>query len=659
VAQPVAPAAAQPQAAVPGAQAQPAAAAVPATPSAEPPLAWDLLHRRYNSWNGPTGGLFLLDGRAGEPGAVRVQLGLDAFGGSDYLHDGDHIEVAGQTLALSVTAQENFEFFAGLANRASTQTRPSEVSLDALGDVTLGGKFGGRLSKVTDLGGDLRIILTNKTGGGGFEWGATNLWIRSALSFDLQGLEKPVPFVARFNIGYLFDNTAQLVTDVEDARYARLTGAARKSDETEHLVSRFERLATGVNRFDRMTLGVGFEVPLQVAERFYLHPVAEWQLGLPVNRQNYDCPYVANIEDAGTAQSPQDSCYERDPGVVPMNLALAVRVVPPVRGLSGLIGVDIGLTGTSLFVRELSPNLPWRVLFAVSYDYDARPAPPPVVIEQPLVPVAASVAQATGRVQGVVTATDGTPIADARVNFTDRTLTALATGTDGRFTSEPLPPGPVGIQATHPEYEPGSCTAVIAELGGDAEVHCTLGAKPLVGKVQGQVLDSSGPVTGARVMFTGPSEVPLLMTDARGAFMAENLSPGVYTVKIEAGGYFARQLKANVEPRSTTLVNPTLARRPITPVISVRADAVVAPTLRFQGESTELDGSSLAAVAELADLLLTRTDLYLQIQGYGVDAVAMARALVIKQRLVEAGVPEIRIEAVGGGQRSMRFVLHR
>jgi hypothetical protein len=300
------------------------------------------------------------------------------------------------------------------------------------------------------------------------------------------------------------------------------------------------------------------------------------------------------------------------------------------------------------------------VLFAISYDYDARPPPPPVIVEQPVPVAAAPVAPPTGRVQGIVSATDGTPIADARVSFTDRTLTALATASDGRFTSEPLPPGAVGLAATHPDYEPGTCTAVIADLGGDAEVRCTLGAKPLVGKIQGQVLDSAGSaVAGARVMLQGPTDVPLLVTDARGAFMVENLSPGVYTVKVEAGGYFMRQLKANVEPRATTLTSPTLTRKPITPAIQVRDDAVVAPTLRFQGESTELDASSLSAVAELADLLLNRTDLYLTIQGYGVDAVAMARALVIKQRLVEAGVPEIRIEAKGGGKRSMRFVLHR
>jgi hypothetical protein len=655
VAQPVAPTA--PVAVAAPAVGAPPLAAVPASP--EPPLAWDLLHRRYNTWNGPTGGLFLLDGRAGVPGAVRVQLGLDAFGGSDYLHQGDHIEVAGQTLSLSATAHENFEFFAALANRSSTQTRPGSVSLDALGDVTLGGKFGGRLGSVLDLGADIRMILVNKLAGGGFDWGATNLWLRSALSVDLQGLAKPVPFVARFNIGYLFDNTAQLVSDTEDTRFRRLSDAAPRADETRQFVNRFERLANGVNRLDRFTFGVGFEVPLQLAERFYLHPIAEWQLGLPVNRQNFDCPFEAGTPKIGTKDSVVDGCYERNPAVLPMNLAFGVRVVPPVRGLSALVGVDIGLTGTSKFVRELAPNLPWRILFAISYDYDARPVEPQVIVQPAAAASAVLPATALGRVQGIVSSSDGAPISDARVTFTDRVLTALATGSDGRFASEPLTPGPVALQASHPDYEPGSCSAVIAEQGGDTGVRCTLAPKPRVGKVQGQVVDGSGgAVTGARVMFSGPTN-NLFITDTQGAISADNLLPGVYSVKVEAGGYFMRQLKANVEARSTTLLSATLTRKPITPSIQVRDDAVVAPSLRFQGESSELDGSSLGAVAEIADLLLNRSDLYLQVQGYGSDAIAMARALVIKQRLVEAGVPEIRIEAVGGGKHAMRFVLHR
>ncbi|HEY2733510.1 MAG TPA: hypothetical protein VGI70_05975, partial [Polyangiales bacterium] len=108
------------------------------SPAAPSEVAWDLLHRRYNSWNGPTGGLYLLDGRTGEPGAVRAQLAIDGFAGSSVFLQGDHVTVSNQSLSLSVTATENLEFFATLNNRTANETRPDNRSLDAIGDVSIG-----------------------------------------------------------------------------------------------------------------------------------------------------------------------------------------------------------------------------------------------------------------------------------------------------------------------------------------------------------------------------------------------------------------------------------------------------------------------------------------------------------------------------------------
>jgi OmpA-OmpF porin, OOP family len=633
-----------------------------AAPTAPTEVAWDLLHRRYNTWSGPTGGLFLLDGRAGEPGAIRVQLGLDGFVGSNILLEGDHISVSEQSLSLSGTVTENLELFAALANRTANETRPDHRTLDSIGDVSLGGKLGTQLSDVVDVGADLRLTFLNKVGGGGFDWGATSVWLRSALGIDLQRMEKPVPLIFRFNAGYLLDNSSVTIRGTENDRYEQVVGAQAKSDEVRHLINRFERLAMGVNRIDRFTFGAGAEVPLELAKQFYMHPIVEWQLGLPVNRQKYDCPFVASDPLAGERNAPQgdDSCYERSPSVMPMNLTLAVRVVPPVRGLSALLGVDIGLTGTDKFVRELQPNLPWRFMFAISYDYDARPAPPPV---QPP-PVAAVIAPApvvvNGRVRGLVTTPDGQPVADARVRFTEQPLlTALATGADGRFVSEPLTPGAVALEVSHPDYEPTQCAAVLLPGAGDAEVRCTMTPKPLYGKLQGQVLDAWGaPVAGARVILSGPSNA-MAVSDARGAFSADQLSPGSYSLRVEAAGYFVRNSRADIEARSTSLLSPSLTRKPITPSVTISGHTMDAPALTFKTDtSTELNSAALESIAEIADYMLTRTDLYLQVQGYGTDAVASARALLIKQRLVEAGVAESHIEAVGGGKNRVRLTLH-
>ena len=244
---------------------QPAAAAsgqvsvaTTASPSAETAgngaederLAWDLENRRFASWNGPTGGIYLLDARGAQPGAVRVQLGLDAFAGSDYLLNNDKVEITGQSIALNVTALRQLELYATLANRSANQSKPDARTIDTLGDVSLGGRIGTRLGKLFDIGADLRGTFTNKVGGGGYEWGATNVALRGALSLDLEQLERPIPLLLRFNAGYVLDNSSVVIKDTEKQRYNALTNPKDKPDETEHLVNRFER--------ERLTIPMGF-----------------------------------------------------------------------------------------------------------------------------------------------------------------------------------------------------------------------------------------------------------------------------------------------------------------------------------------------------------------------------------------------------------------
>jgi hypothetical protein len=634
------------------------AAIVP--PDDEPEIAWDLLHRRYNSWNGTTGGISLIDASTGEPGSVRIQLGIDGYSGSDFLRNNDKIDFRGQTLSLSLTPVKVLELFATLTNRSLNRPEPDGRTLDSFGDFMLGAKFAGHVAPTLWIGGDLRAMLGGEVGGSGQAWDSTSIGLRAALSVNLQELKKPIPLVGRLNVGYLFDSSANLVGDEEDRRYRNLDNAEAKDDETRHLVDRFERLAFGVNRLDKLTIGVGVEVPLQLAEDFFLHPIAEWQLGIPVNRQDYDCPFFEEDSTSGSRRTPNDSCFERHAGTAPMNLLIGVRVVPPLRGLSVLVGADFGLTGTNRFVRELAPNLPYRVLVAISYDYDARPVPERIVTVQAPVaqPVAAAAVQ--GRIQGVVATAEGAPIAGAIVSFPDRVMTALSTGADGAFVTEPFAPGTVSLLVTHPDFENGACPATIPPAGGDVGLRCVLVAKPKVGAITGHVTDAWGsPVPGARVALTGTGTAGVLLTaDANGAFQAPVLAPGEYGVRIEALGYFPRTATTQVAARTTGRLDVTLMKRASKPSITLRPDSSVdAPAITFTGEGLELGNAGEQAVAELAELLQARPDLRVRIQGYGSVLVARPRSELIQRRLVSLGVAESRIDALGGGKNSMRILL--
>ena len=110
-------------------------------------LAWDLTHRRYTTWDGSTGGLFLIDGTTGEPSALRFQLGIDTFSGDDFLYDGDHVEQDGQTLVASWTATRIFEVYAALENRMNAISVPEARSLDSTGDGTVASRSPGSLRR--------------------------------------------------------------------------------------------------------------------------------------------------------------------------------------------------------------------------------------------------------------------------------------------------------------------------------------------------------------------------------------------------------------------------------------------------------------------------------------------------------------------------------
>jgi hypothetical protein len=237
----------------------------------------------------------------------------------------------------------------------------------------------------------------------------------------------------------------------------------------------------------------------------------------------------------------------------------------------------------------------------------------------------------------------------------------MITGDDGHFVTEPQPPGPVTLEVSHPDYETGRCSATIAAGGGDAPLLCTLKPSPIVGQVSGQVVEGAGmPVAGARVILSGPTSM-LLLTDSKGAFTLPDLPAGSYQLRVEGGGYFIQLASFSIETRGSIPLTVTLRRKPIAPTISYVGDTVEAPTIQYATETATIPlASSQPAIAEIADLLLSRPDLYLQVLGFGpTNDVGLARAQVIKQKLIEAGVPGNHVDAAGGGITKMRFVLHR
>lgn len=348
---------------------QDAAIATPAED--EDALPWALLHRRFSTRDGSSGGLTIEEPGSGAVGALRLQLALDVAPPDDFAIANNETGRTDKTLSVSWTALEMLEIFAALRDRNTTQSQPVASSIYAQGAL-IGFKLFAPIGRIFNAGGSLRFAMQNELGSATPLLKATSIGVRAAGSADLRQTGLRIPLITRLNLEYLFDNSAAVIEDTENARYEALGNTAARRNETRHLISRTERYALDINRVDRLTIGLGLEAPLVIGEDATLHPLLEWHMAIPINRQAFDCAVVRGVRNDGRS-STADSCLGTSgTDAWPANLTLGIRLVPPVRGLSLLFALDLGLAGSSVFVRELAPTAPFALTFALGYDYDAR-----------------------------------------------------------------------------------------------------------------------------------------------------------------------------------------------------------------------------------------------------------------------------------------------
>lgn len=599
----------------------------------------------YNGRDGSSGGLGIVDADSGAPGSLRFQLVLDSVPSGDFLRAGTEVGESRQALSVGWTVQPALELYAALRNRGVTIDDPSIPSPHALGEWLFGAKLFAKAVGPVHLGGDARFALRGNASGDAIDLGATSIGLRGAASVDLRDAPWSVPFIGRLNLDYLFDNGAVAIEDVEAARYAGLSDPRPASDEDAHLVSRLERYAFDVSRVDRLTLGLGVETPMELTERTHLHPMLEWSLALPVNRQGYDCPIALGAAGIGTRASDRDSCVAAEgPGAWPMRFTVGARFVPPVDGLSVLLAIDWALSGDDTFTHELAPAAPFVVVLGLGFNVDPRPEPTPLVT-----PVAAP-PPPLGRVRGrVVAAGTGVAVAGASVRIADGETAAFLTEPDGHFMTHALAPGEYALELAHPDHEPARCVARVSDAGGDVDVRCELAARPKHADLELRVVDAFGvAVAGALVAMSGPAEATFT-SDPDGRVARAAVTPGAYRVRVDAPGYLAHVRNVSVEPERATHITLVLLPRPSTPGVRVRGRRIVVPALRFEEEATTLAPEAKAAVAELADLLLRTPEItHVRASASGEEPLSLARAHAVRDALVAAGVAESRVEAVAG-----------
>ena len=425
---------------------------------------------------GSTGLLHTSYAGSGAEGTFRVGFLFDWFTAGGFLCNADtpcalltpdqatedEASHVGALFALNVTPIDFLEGYAAVRTYAASNTHSSPGLLQVLGDTTFGvkGFTPMRVGDIFTFGGEIRLLLLNGAGEVGI--GGVNADFMALASADFREPSSiDIPLRIHFNTGYRLDSSGGLVQDVEELRAQRDPATSGGLDRIP--ISRIERFGLGIDRVDFYTLALGVDVPTR-----YVQPYLEYSVDIPVNRQGYEC-HTRTISpgDVCLALSDLDDEFSGAPGyaATPSRLSLGARTTPfdeSFRGLSAHVGFDIGLSATSTFIEEVSPEPPWMLYLGMGYAFDTKEKKEKAEAPPPLPPPLPPPPPPEYFVRGVVTEQGAqTPVADAIIAIQGQTDPPIATAADGKFLTRALQPGSYTLELRAPDYKPGTCAAVV------------------------------------------------------------------------------------------------------------------------------------------------------------------------------------------------------
>ena len=651
------------------------------------------LHEQ-NTIDGSTGLLRIVQASSGAVGTFRMSLMGSYFGSSGFLcnsstpcptTDGasdptqeDEVTQAQMRVGISATLFPFLEAGFSMRNMSTSDSRARPRLLLALGDTTLSlkGFMPVQPDQIFQFGGLAQLMLLNGAGSVGFVGGGTSFALKALGTVALDNRSNPddqIPLRFHMNVGWLFDNSAQLVKKVEQ------TPPPAGRGET---IQRTERFGLDINRVDSFQLGVGAEFIHE-----FVRPFVEWTFDVPVNRQKYIC-------DENVAAAHGELCLAKAQGfsTSPSRLSLGARVFPwPDHGLAATLAVDIGTGATSKFIDEVAPEVPYNLWFGVGWAVDTEPPLP--VIKEVEKPSAAPIVKANPYLAGMVVDKAGAGVPNATLRFEGRPLSGLVSADDGSFKSFALEPGNYTLTVSAKGFHDGQCPVNVpteqeiqaaaasappptagtppaegtqaqpsVSADGAVSVRCELETLPQLGNVVGQVVDadSGQPLGNAHVKIRDTRSRELdLSADATGAFRFQNVPPGRVTLMIEAPGYFPSSQEFSIKALEDTQARMPLNKRPQVPnVIVTGRELKLRKQVHFQHDSAEILPDSSAMLEDIADVLSTHPEIKsIEVQGHTDNQgsapynlkLSESRAQAVVDALVKLGVDPLRLQAKGYG----------
>lgn len=700
-------------------------AAEEAAPDSEESAAWFRLDstRRQSTLGGSTGLYRVREAGSGAPGTFRLQLMGGYYSGKKFLCNDafpcfDPVtgeatleDKAQRSLAifnLSVTPFSFLEAFFTLSNSATYNSQGHPRSLQVVGDMNFGvkGFMPQKPDQIFTAGGEADLYLLTGTGGVGLAGPASSFALRALASVDFNNRTDPdkrFPLRAHVNVGYFFDNSAQVISDLEEAPPPEGRGGER--------VTRIERYGLGISRVDAFQIGLGTE---------YIHPFVrpfiEWTLDIPVNRQGYEC-VISDPTNVRTSSA--DQCLKLAGGLAtsPSRLSFGARVFPwQATGLAVNLGMDVGTGGVHRFLDETRPETPYTLWFGLGYTVDVVPKTTKEVAPAPVADLTPEVRRyVSGR---VIEAESGAAVPHAVILYKDVPMTGLIANADGLFISQDLPPGEYVFDVRAEGHKDGVCVATIPESAPELEstastsaepptteaaegttptdappepppeaeqtastavteptgpysdqdgnilvpLDCKLAELPPVANITGLLVDgrNGGPVRDASVTIVDKLDRSLsLEVDDAGAFQFRNVPFGEAHIRATAPGYLPTIHPINVATREEikphVLMNPRPQRLGVT---FTPTEVKLNREIEFVGDTTDMILDSTAMLEELAVALMEKPDVgVIEIQVHTDDSgaanyartMSQERADRIRSSLIDLGVLPRVLEAKGYG----------
>jgi outer membrane protein OmpA-like peptidoglycan-associated protein len=605
--------------------------------------------RHHSNLDGTTGLLHMPEAGSGPAGTFGVGFHGSWFKYDDYLVWEDENTGMWGGVNVRVTPLQFLEIHYGVTASANRNTKEYPELFQALGDMQLGLKGFVSPDDWVTIGLAASMLTLNSVGEVAMDWSGTSFGLDALGTFDFAALSDNAPLRFHLRAGYFFDRAANLIADLESE------GGGCGTDEDgdgnvdyKGCLSSVERTALGIDRNDQFRLAFGLDALLP-----YVSPMVEYKLEIPVNRQEFVCPK--------DAPGSVDRCMVQEgSGAFRQVLALGARVLPPIEDLAIDVGVDIGLTGYAPTVHELAAEVPWRIIFGLSYNFDPFPeeaaplSPPPVLVPPPPPPP-----PPPARILGLVHDKESVdvPVSEAVVSYAGRPLNPQVAGRDGRFASYELPEGPVTIEVDAEGFHPGSFTVEVPATG-EIEQQFPLEAKPKLGTISLRVVDENErPVGGAAISYGGPASGKLA-ADGDGRATVD-VPEGAYTLAAEVEGYLGKRVTVETRSGARTEVFLQLRSKPKNPVVQIQAKRIVIKRqINFETGSDIITTASYYIVDEVADTLINNPQIRaVEIQGHTDDRgkrdynveLSERRAQAVRRYLVEAGVESGRLEARGFG----------